>query len=72
MNEKNIKKILKLLDEIKRRACFSQAELDDTSDNSTRCLFYDIKTECDKILERNEQLKERVDNYIVQFIEGGK
>ena len=68
MNEKNIKKILKLLDEIKRRACFTQAELDDTSDNSTRWLFYDIKTECDKILERNDQLKERVDNYIFKFI----
>ena len=72
MNERSVKKILKLLDEIKRRACFTKAELDDTSDNSTRWLFYDIKTECDNILERTEQLKERVDNYIVHFIEGGK
>lgn len=67
MNEKSVEKILKLLDKMKSRACFTEAELNDTSDNSVRWLFWDIKKECETILERENHFRKMLENDIHNF-----
>ena len=67
MNKKSIEKILKLLDIIKNNTNFTEEELLDTKDNSVRWLFWDIKKECENILERENNFKKRLENDIHNF-----
>ena len=67
MNKKSIEKILKLLDIIKNNTNFTEEELLNTEDNSVRWLFWDIKKECENILERENNFKKRLENDIHNF-----
>ena len=71
MNKQSIEKILKLLDIIQNETNFTEEELNNKEDDSIRWLFYDIKTECNKVLYKEEVLKERVNNYVINFLDGG-
>jgi hypothetical protein len=67
MNKKSIEKILKLLDIIKNNTNFTEEELLNTEDNSVRWLFWDIKKECENILERENNFKKILENDIHNF-----